>query len=185
MGICYGKSNKQNYDSVNLDKNVRSYLTKTLKSYGYVEHESDIAGMKYKFNMNFIEDIEKIAKEVLELHIKKRQEYQKKYYDETRGIPKKKEKIEKVVSSQIIDKPIPVIGDLLYVIYDNHIYESKITKIELTDEDEMIFSVRIYTVENEEPVYKTLVPLKRSNLFASPEDAANYLVLKRIQYKNK
>lgn len=59
------------YDSVNLDKNVRSYLTKTLKSYGYVEHESDIAGMKYKFNMNFIEDIEKIAKEVLELHIKK------------------------------------------------------------------------------------------------------------------
>lgn len=49
----------------------------------------------------------------------------------------------------------------------------------------MIFSVRIYTVENEEPVYKTLVPLKRSNLFASPEDAANYLVLKRIQYKNK
>lgn len=185
-----------------VNKDYSSSVMAKLKEIGLIETEGAKGFMKYRIVTNIIPDAQRAAEEIYNIFLEKKRSY----FNSDKLSPNRpsdsRPKYSKTKTMYDFEQPgkvikckrkiiMPQLGDMRYMVNDNHIKQVRIVGIEFGDSEKILCKVsyrctegnyndEVETNETGEMDIRSGVPL--NEIFETPEQVASYLVKTLVKY---
>ena len=185
-----------------VNKDYSSSVMAKLKEIGLIETEGAKGFMKYRIVTNIIPDAKRAAEEIYNIFLEKKRSY----FNSDKLSPTRpsdsRPKYSKTKTMYDFEQPgkvskckrkiiMPQLGDMRYMVNDNHIKQVRIVGIEFGDSEKILCKVsyrctegnyndEVETNETGEMDIRSGVPL--NEIFETPEQVASYLVKTLVKY---
>ena len=185
-----------------VNKDYSSSVMAKLKEIGLIETEGAKGFMKYRIVTKIIPDAQRTAEEIYNIFLEKKRSY---FNSDKLSPTKPSDNRPKYCKNKTMDdfeKPgkvikckrkiiMPQLGDMRYMVNDNHIKQVRIVGIEFGDSEKILCKVsyrctegnyndEVETNETGEMDIRSGVPLNK--IFETPEQVASYLVKTLVKY---
>lgn len=178
---------------VGVSKDYSSSVMVKLKEIGLIETEGANGFMKYRIVTNVIPDVQRAAEEIYNIFSEKKRSY---FNSDKLSPTKPSDNRPKYCKSKTMDdfeKPgkvikckrkiiMPQLGDMRYMVNDNHIKQVRIVGIEFGDSEKILCKVSYRSTGDEQTTMSERSGVLLSEIFETPEQVAAYLVKTLVKY---
>jgi hypothetical protein len=164
-----------------------------LKEIGLIETEGANGFMKYRIVTNVIPDAQRAAEEIYNIFLEKKRSY----FNSDKLSPTRpsdsRPKYSKTKTMDDFEQPgkvmkckrkiiMPQLGDMRYMVNDNHIKQVRIIGIEFGSDEKILCKVSYRSTGDEQTTMSERSGVLLNEIFETPEQVAAYLVKTLVKY---
>ena len=178
---------------VGVSKDYSSSVMAKLKEIGLIETEGANGFMKYRIVTNVIPDVHGAAVDIYNIFLEKKRSY----FNSDKLSPTRpsdsRPKYSKTKTMDDFEQPgkvmkckrkivMPQLGDMRYMVNDNHIKQVRIVGIEFGDSEKILCKVSYRSTGDEQTTMSERSGVLLNEIFETPEQVAAYLVKTLVKY---
>ena len=174
-------------------KDYSSSVMAKLKEIGLMETEGSNGFMKYRIVTNVIPDVKRAATEIYNIFLEKKRSY---FNSDKLSLSRPSDsrpKYSKTKTMSDFEQPgkiikgkrkiiMPQLGDMRYMVNDNHIKQVRIVGIEFGDNEKILCKVSYRCTGDENTTMDIREGVLLNEIFETPEQVAAYLVKTLVKY---
>lgn len=176
-----------------VNKDYSSSVMAKLKEIGLIETEGAKGFMKYRIVTNIIPDAQRAAEEIYNIFLEKKCSY----FNSDKLSPTRpsdsRPKYSKNKTMYDFEQPgrvmkckrkivMPQLGDMRYMVNDNHIKQVRIIGIEFGSDEKILCKVSYRSTGDEQTTMSERSGVLLNEIFETPEQVAAYLVKTLVKY---
>ena len=176
-----------------VNKDYSSSVMAKLKEIGLIETEGANGFMKYRIVTNVIPDAQRAAEEIYNIFLEKKRSY----FNSDKLSPTRpsdsRPKYSKTKTIDDFEQPgkvvkckrkivMPQLGDMRYMVNDNHIKQVRIIGIEFGSDEKILCKVSYRSTGDEQTTMSERSGVLLNEIFETPEQVAAYLVKTLVKY---
>jgi hypothetical protein len=176
-----------------VNKDYSSSVMAKLKEIGLIETEGANGFMKYRIVTNVIPDAQRAAEEIYKIFLEKKRSY----FNSDKLSPTRpsdsRPKYSKTKTMDDFEQPgkvmkckrkivMPQLGDMRYMVNDNHIKQVRIIGIEFGSDEKILCKVSYRSTGDEQTTMSERSGVLLNEIFETPEQVAAYLVKTLVKY---
>lgn len=178
---------------VGVTKDYSSSVMAKLKEIGLIETEGANGFMKYRIVTNVIPDVHGAAVDIYNIFLEKKRSY----FNSDKLSPTRpsdsRPKYSKTKTMDDFEQPgkvmkckrkiiMPQLGDMRYMVNDNHIKQVRIIGIEFGSDEKILCKVSYRSTGDEQTTMSERSGVLLNEIFETPEQVAAYLVKTLVKY---
>jgi hypothetical protein len=178
---------------VGVTKDYSSSVMAKLKEIGLIETEGANGFMKYRIVTNVIPDAHKSAVEIYNIFLEKKRSYFNSDKLSATRPSDSRPKYSKTKTMDDFEQPgkavkckrkivMPQLGDMRYMVNDNHIKQVRIIGIEFGSDEKILCKVSYRSTGDEQTTMSERSGVLLNEIFETPEQVAAYLVKTLVKY---
>jgi hypothetical protein len=164
-----------------------------LKEIGLIETEGTNGFMKYRIVTNVIPDAQRAAEEIYNIFLEKKRSYFNSDKLSATRPSDSRPKYSKTKTMDDFEQPgkvmkckrkivMPQLGDMRYMVNDNHIKQVRIIGIEFGSDEKILCKVSYRSTGDEQTTMSERSGVLLNEIFETPEQVAAYLVKTLVKY---
>lgn len=176
-----------------VNKDYSSSVMAKLKEIGLIETEGANGFMKYRIVTNVIPDAQRAAEEIYKIFLDKKRSY---FNSDKLSLTRPSDSRPKYSKTKTMDdfeQPgkvmkckrkivMPQLGDMRYMVNDNHIKQVRIIGIEFGSDEKILCKVSYRSTGDEQTTMSERSGVLLNEIFETPEQVAAYLVKTLVKY---
>lgn len=178
---------------VGVSKDYSSSVMVKLKEIGLIETEGANGFMKYRIVTNVIPDAQRAAEEIYNIFLDKKRSYFNSDKLSATRPSDSRPKYSKTKTMDDFEQPgkvvkckrkivMPQLGDMRYMVNDNHIKQVCIIGIEFGSDEKILCKVSYRSTGDEQTTMSERSGVLLNEIFETPEQVAAYLVKTLVKY---